>query len=191
MVKGFSFLVVLSLIAATAIGSEVLSGESEGDFIIRQVVDDGGVNGGSNGDDLLLGAEHHFSIFKRRFGKSYASNEEHDHRFRIFKANLRRARRHQALDPSATHGVTQFSDLTPSEFRRSFLGLRDRLRLPADANKAPILPTDDLPTDFDWRDHGAVTEVKNQVCVFLLPYFSIFGYFVYVSYFLVGTQLRF
>ncbi|XP_023511874.1 cysteine protease RD19A [Cucurbita pepo subsp. pepo] len=162
MVKGFSFLVVLSLIAATAIGSEVLSGESEGDFIIRQVVDDGGVNGGSNGDDLLLGAEHHFSIFKRRFGKSYASNEEHDHRFRIFKANLRRARRHQALDSSATHGVTQFSDLTPSEFRRSFLGLRDRLRLPADANKAPILPTDDLPTDFDWRDHGAVTEVKNQ-----------------------------
>lgn len=176
MVKCFSLIVALSLLAVSAIGAEVFSGESDGDFVIRQVVDDGGVNGGSNGDDLLLGAEHHFSLFKRKFGKSYASKEEHDHRFRVFKANLRRAQRHQALDPSATHGVTQFSDLTPSEFRRSFLGLRGRrLGLPADANKAPILPTDGLPTDFDWRDHGAVTEVKNQVCVFAfcLPEFAL------------------
>lgn len=164
MVSYFSFFVVLSILAVSAIGGEVLSVESEGDNLIRQVVDDGGVNEGSNGDDLLLGAEHHFSLFKRKFGKSYASQEEHDHRFRVFRANLRRAQRHQALDPSATHGVTQFSDLTPSEFRKSFLGLRGpRLGLPADANKAPILPIDDLPTDFDWRDHGAVTEVKNQV----------------------------
>lgn len=166
MVKCLSLIVALSLLAASAIGKEVISGESDGDFIIRQVVDDGGVNGASNGDDLLLGAEHHFSVFKQKFGKSYASKEEHDHRFRVFKANLKRAQRHQALDPSATHGVTQFSDLTPSEFRRSFLGLRSRrLGLPEDANKAPILPTDGLPADFDWRDKGAVTEVKNQVYI--------------------------
>ncbi|KAG6605054.1 Cysteine protease RD19A, partial [Cucurbita argyrosperma subsp. sororia] len=164
MVKCFSLFVALSLLAVSAIGVDHFSGDGYGDSIIRQVVDDGGVNGGgSNGEDLLLGAEHHFSVFKQKFGKSYASMEEHDHRFRVFKANLRRAQRHQALDPSATHGVTQFSDLTPSEFRRLFLGLRGRrLGLPVDANKAPILPTDGLPTDFDWRDHGAVTEVKNQ-----------------------------
>ncbi|KAF7841020.1 cysteine protease RD19A-like [Senna tora] len=123
--------------------------------MIRQVVDGGDV------DDLRLGAEHHFSLFKDRFGKSYSSKEEHDYRFKVFKANLRRAQRHQKLDPSAVHGVTQFSDLTPSEFRKTVLGLRG-LRLPADANKAPILPTDDLPQDFDWRDRGAVTAVKNQ-----------------------------
>ncbi|KAF4367816.1 hypothetical protein F8388_016639 [Cannabis sativa] len=77
-----------------------------------------------------LGADHHFSLFKTKFGKSYASQEEHDYRFEVFKANLRRARRHQRLDPSANHGVTRFSDLTPAEFRRTFLGLWSRLRPP-------------------------------------------------------------
>ncbi|RZC44706.1 hypothetical protein C5167_037654 [Papaver somniferum] len=62
---------------------------------------------------------------------------------------------------SAVHGVAQFSDLTPTEFRKSVLGLRS-LKRPSDAQKAPILPTNDLLTDFVWRDHGAVTDVKNQ-----------------------------
>ncbi|KAJ4824551.1 Cysteine protease rd19a [Turnera subulata] len=88
--------------------------------------------------------------FKSKFGKSYASAKEHDYRQGVFKANLRRARRHQAMDPSAVHEITKFSDLTPKKFRRQFLGLKKGLGLPKDANKAPILPTNDLPTDFDW-----------------------------------------
>lgn len=157
MDRTLSLLVVFSLLVSYA-SSETLSVEPNDEPLIRQVVD---------GDEgLRLGTEHHFSLFKRRFGKSYASQEEHDYRFLVFKANLRRARRHQKLDPSASHGVTQFSDLTPREFRRTVLGLRSRLRLPTDANEAPILPTDSLPEDFDWRDHGAVGPVKNQVFLF-------------------------
>ncbi|KAL7002664.1 Cysteine protease rd19a [Sarracenia purpurea var. burkii] len=144
----FSLVFVLSILFATSIAA---FGESSGDdLMIRQVVD----------ANHKLNPDHHFRLFKHKFGKSYATKEEHDYRFSVFKANLRRARRHQKLDSSAIHGVTQFSDLTPAEFRRNHFGLR--LRLPADATKAPILPTNDLPTDFDWRDHGAVTPVKNQ-----------------------------
>ncbi|XP_073309084.1 cysteine protease RD19A-like [Primulina huaijiensis] len=130
------------------------------DLLIRQVVD-----GGEDGvldENSLLNADHHFAIFKRRFNKAYRTQEEHDYRFSVFRDNLHRARRHQKLDPSAVHGVTQFSDLTSREFRSQFLGVNRRLRLPSDAHKADILPTNDLPTDFDWRDHGAVSPVKNQ-----------------------------
>ena len=151
----FSLFLLFSVVAST-ISADEINGGSDDDLLIEQVVSSGG------DDDLLLHAEHHFSSFKARFGKSYGSAEEHDYRFGVFKANLRRAKIHQKLDPSAEHGVTKFSDLTPDEFRRKFLGLK-RLRLPADAQKAPILPTNDLPTDFDWRDHGAVTGVKDQV----------------------------
>lgn len=154
---------LLAVAAVALCSSECLASsdyvERDGDPLIRQVVYDG------DASRLRLGAEHHFSLFKRKFGKSYASDEEQDRRFKIFKANMRRALRHQSFDPSAIHGVTEFSDLTPSEFRKAFLGLRGdhrRLRLPVDANQAPILPTENLPTDFDWRQRGAVTPVKNQ-----------------------------
>lgn len=145
------FAILLSATVAYGVSSDQIDGD---DLLIRQVV--------SGADDRLLTAEQHFENFKLKFGKSYGSSEEHDYRFRVFQANLRRARRHQKLDPGAVHGVTRFSDLTEAEFRTNFVGM-NRLRLPADAQKAPILPTEELPSDFDWRDLGAVTPVKDQV----------------------------
>lgn len=133
-------------------------GNDGDDLVIRQVVD--------GSEPKVLSSEDHFSLFKKKFGKVYGSSEEHDYRFSVFKANLRRARRHQKMDPSARHGVTQFSDLTRSEFRMKHLGVRGGFKLPKDANKAPILPTENLPEEFDWRDRGAVTPVKNQVLCF-------------------------
>uniref|UniRef100_A0A2P2K4F0 Uncharacterized protein MANES_18G018400 n=1 Tax=Rhizophora mucronata TaxID=61149 RepID=A0A2P2K4F0_RHIMU len=142
----------LSALLSSMLASTISMFEAD-DPLIQQVV--------SDAEDHLLNAEHHFAAFKTDFGKTYATQEEHDYRFGVFKNNLLRAKRHQAIDPTAVHGVTKFSDLTPREFRRQFLGLR-RLQLPSHASKAPILPTNDLPSDFDWRDYGAVTNVKDQ-----------------------------
>ncbi|KAL1190259.1 Cysteine protease RD19A [Cardamine amara subsp. amara] len=150
------FSVFLVFFFIVSVSSETTSSDvNDGDdIVIRQVV------GGA--EPKVLSSEDHFSLFKKKFGKVYATSEEHDYRFSVFKANLFRARRHQKMDPSARHGVTQFSDLTRSEFKKKHLGLKGGFKLPKDANKAPILPTGNLPEDFDWRDHGAVTPVKNQ-----------------------------
>ncbi|KAM7263411.1 hypothetical protein ACFE04_001094 [Oxalis oulophora] len=149
---------ILSLLVVFSILLVASATRDQEDQVIRQVVD--------GGDESNLMASdhhhhHHFTMFKKKFEKKYATKEEHDYRFRVFKTNLARAASHQKLDPSATHGVTQFSDLTTDEFKSQFLGLRS-LKLPNDANQAPVLPTDDLPDDFDWRDKGAVGPVKNQ-----------------------------
>jgi len=151
-------LLLLSLAAAAAVVTAAVDAE---DPLIRQVVP------GGDDNDLELNAESHFLSFVQRFGKSYKDADEHAYRLSVFKSNLRRARRHQLLDPSAEHGVTKFSDLTPAEFRRTYLGLRQSRRallreLGGSAHEAPVLPTDGLPEDFDWRDHGAVGPVKNQ-----------------------------
>ncbi|XP_057435009.1 cysteine proteinase 15A-like [Lotus japonicus] len=152
MAEARPFLLLALIFFSAAVATAAVIDDAE-DLLIRQVVPEV--------EDHLLNAEHHFSTFKARFGKTYATEEEHNYRFGVFKKNLILAKSHQKLDPSAVHGVTRFSDLTPSEFRRQFLGLKAPRHL-KDAQKAPILPTNDLPTDFDWREKGAVTEVKNQ-----------------------------
>ncbi|XP_062184529.1 cysteine proteinase 1-like [Phragmites australis] len=146
---GFALLLLVSAVALCSAESDAAE-----DPLIEQVVGDD--------NELELNAEVHFASFVRRFGKSYRDEDERAHRMSVFKANLRRARRHQRLDPTALHGVTKFSDLTPAEFRRQFLGLRRGSPLKGSAHEAPILPTDGLPTDFDWRDRGAVGPVKDQ-----------------------------
>lgn len=112
---------------------------------------------------LLLNAEEHFHEFLKRFNKKYSGPEEHKRRFSIFKSNLLEAMHHQALNPTAIHGITKFSDLTEEEFSSMYLGLHQIPREYSTLEPAPILRTDDLPDSFDWRDRGAITPVKDQV----------------------------
>ncbi|KAK0576069.1 hypothetical protein LWI29_011312 [Acer saccharum] len=124
-------------------------------------------------DDLLTWAEHQFSEFKEKYSKTYATQEEDDYRFGVFMSNLRQARRNQIMDPTAVHGVTKFSDLTPSEFRSRYLGSGSQIQLPKDISKAPdLLPTDDLPPTMNCTAKGAVTPVKNQSICDSCPAFS-------------------
>ncbi|KRZ06301.1 Cathepsin L, partial [Trichinella zimbabwensis] len=61
---------------------------------------------------------------------------------------------------TAVYGVTFFADLTPEEFRKFYLSpqwKRDELPL----RKASI-PKGKIEDRWDWREHNAVTEVKNQ-----------------------------
>lgn len=63
---------------------------------------------------------------------------------------------------SAKYGTTQFADLSEDEFRQ-MLGYRGDLREDAAPQFAQAeIPDIELPVEFDWRDKGAVTPVKNQ-----------------------------
>ncbi|CAO2841749.1 unnamed protein product [Amaranthus hypochondriacus] len=105
----------------------------------------------------------------REYGKEYSSREEYVKRLAIFARNLVRAADHQALDPTAIHGVTPFMDLSPKEFEMTFMGLRPDSGGDGLVNgeklgphEAPRLDVRGLPNSFDWREKGAVTDVKTQ-----------------------------
>ncbi|RZB44591.1 probable cysteine protease RD19D [Glycine soja] len=115
------------------------------------------------GDNELLRTEKKFKVFMENYGRSYSTREEYLRRLGIFSQNMLRAAEHQALDPTAVHGVTQFSDLTEVEFEKLYTGVNGGFPSTNTAGGvAPPLEVEGLPENFDWREKGAVTEVKIQ-----------------------------
>ncbi|CAL4205809.1 unnamed protein product [Meganyctiphanes norvegica] len=102
--------------------------------------------------------------FKSTYTKEYASEEEEQSRFAIFLDNKRIIVEHNALYDSGEIswelGMNEFGDLTEEEFKARYLG--------------QVLPKEnkencqiyrgwiETPDSYDWRNEGAVTEVKDQ-----------------------------
>jgi len=114
-----------------------------------------------------------FVDFVATYGKMYASDEEYLYRYDVFKDNLVRAAHMNTFEKDhETFGVTVFSDLTPTEFKR-YLGYR-----PSKERKLanPTIPTfqqtpmsllaGTRPTAdtvfFDWYQKNATTPIYNQ-----------------------------
>lgn len=161
------FLLLLAVFATLLAGS--VSGVRDGISMVTDETealskyDDEMLGGGLlDSASALFNVEARFESFMRKHRKTYSGLHEKAHRLGVFKSNLLKAVEHQVMDPGAVHGITQFSDLTEEEFETRYMGLKSPPRKNVGRPMAPTLPTDNLPDNFDWRDHGAVTEVKNQ-----------------------------
>lgn len=115
---------------------------------------------------LALAAANHndheeFEAFQKKFGKVYENAREKAHRFGIFSENLKEVRRHNLSGASWKKGVNQFSDLTAEEFRAT-LNYKPSAQNAAPVKKGKDINLDELPTNVDWREQGAVTNVKDQ-----------------------------
>ena len=100
-----------------------------------------------------------FQQFVNKFERIYGV-DEFEHRLSVFAQNLERIATMQRMDKGARYGVNKFADLTAEEFANMYLSKTkpDISHLPVAAS----LPTNDLPTEWDWVAKGAVTAVKNQ-----------------------------
>jgi len=107
-----------------------------------------------------------FLEFQAKYNKQYASSAERSMRFAIFKSNMARARELNAQNGDPVFGVTKFADLSPDEFRESYLNNKP-FQQAADAKKRSAtrrtLPPVTVST-WDWgiNKTGIVTAVKNQ-----------------------------
>ncbi|KAL8564272.1 hypothetical protein ACOMHN_050883 [Nucella lapillus] len=123
----------------------------------------------------LLGGDGHdrchiylddFRKFKQDFNRLYSSHKEEEQRFQIFCTNMKRIKTLQEnKGDSAVYGVTKFADISEEEFRKHYLTPKWDVTTPQKwmVPAAPANPQNDpIPKRFDWRDHDAVTPVKNQ-----------------------------
>jgi len=104
-----------------------------------------------------------FAKFVQDYNKEYDSVEEYAKRMAIFTDNMDRVKEmnaeHVLISGEAVFGVTKFSDLTPQEFKKYYLGY-----VPSNSSKPRVdIRLDGPPAnDIDWVSKGAVTPVKDQ-----------------------------
>jgi cathepsin F len=109
-------------------------------------------------DDVSARVSSLFVKFLNQHNKRYPSVELSE-RFLIFAENIKNHGSHLLLEKNPK--FSPFFDLSEKEFSQLYLTLRtdDLIQTGEQLN---IEINDDVPTNFDWRDHGAVTPVKDQ-----------------------------
>ncbi|CAH0388054.1 unnamed protein product [Bemisia tabaci] len=87
------------------------------------------------GVDTVSDKFQQFLAFMREYGKTYTSKEELEKRFHIFQENMKTVKELNAENKGrATFGITEFSDMTPEEFKRTRLGLKRKTEHKDDTN---------------------------------------------------------
>ena len=104
-----------------------------------------------------------FQLFMKAHKRNYTNDRETTHRYGIFMENLRRIADLNARG-GAKHGVNQFTDLSPEEFKKTYLG--SHFKQPHNRTRSHRLPTSTLATtpSVDWRTSqpAVISAVKNQ-----------------------------
>ncbi|KAF2073311.1 hypothetical protein CYY_005364 [Polysphondylium violaceum] len=116
---------------------------------------------------FLTKDEVNFINFQQKYNKVYESHE-YAAKFATFKSNVGLIeslnQKAKAQNSDLTFGVNKFADLSPAEFRKYYMSAVSATPS-ADLPMAAELSDDIInatPVAFDWREHGAVTPVKNQ-----------------------------
>jgi C1A family cysteine protease len=114
---------------------------------------------------VALASADQFADFKAKYNKQYSSVAEEDVRRHIFNDNLEFIESENAKGSNTyTLAVNEFTDLTHSEFKATYLGTKVPENLWGEATHLGTHEHDgsELPTSVDWSQEGAVTPIKNQ-----------------------------
>lgn len=103
-----------------------------------------------------------FKDFVVKYDKTYESDKMYQRRLAIFTHNLMKATKYNEVENADVFGVSKFSDWTLEEFKMLLGYNRTSTKEFRDAIPVRKPTITDAPSAYDWRDHGAVTAVKDQ-----------------------------
>ena len=98
-----------------------------------------------------------WTSWKQTNGRAYGADSEEKYRMQVFYENFQFVQNFK--DDMMTVALNGFADLTNAEFKKQFTGYKNQ---PSAQKNVRTLSTADVPDSMDWREHNAVTEVKNQ-----------------------------
>jgi cathepsin L len=100
-----------------------------------------------------------FQSWQKKHAKFYAADEVLN-RFETWKNNQIYVDNWNAENQDTKLGMNFFADLSLAEFTKLYLGLKTDVS--AEVANHDIITAAGAPATMDWRDHNAVTPVKNQ-----------------------------
>jgi len=108
-----------------------------------------------------------WETWKVEHGKEYKNKLEDNFRMKVFMDNKARIAKHNALahqgQKTYTMKLNEYADMLHQEFITTMMGYDQSNKNTSNVGLTQIYPANvDLPDHMDWRDHGAVTGVKNQ-----------------------------
>ena len=101
-----------------------------------------------------------FQQFITKYDKHYSSIEEFMARFRVFCMSLQE--QPKLLGLSYKTGITQFSDMTRQEFRKTYLNLNVNAFAGLNLKPAKFVPKNGAPDELNFIDLGYLGTVKDQ-----------------------------
>ncbi|XP_076944069.1 senescence-specific cysteine protease SAG39-like [Bidens hawaiensis] len=111
--------------------------------------------------DAYMSQKH--DLWTAQFGRVYETYAEHEMRFNIFKKNVEFVESFNSFgDRSYKLAINQFADRTTNEFKTYFMGHKKPYNLKSQLTSFKYESVSEVQSSLDWREKGAVTEVKSQ-----------------------------
>ncbi|KAK6938647.1 LOW QUALITY PROTEIN: Granulin [Dillenia turbinata] len=154
-------LLTMMFVASSALDMSIISyDEARGEYM----------NPSGRTDEDVMGMYEKWIV---KHGKNYNALGEKEKRFEIFKDNLRFIDQHNSQNLTYKLGLNRFADLTNEEYRSIYLGRKiheKRNLLKAKrSDRYTFRVGDSLPDSVDWREKGAVAQVKDQGSCAIIP----------------------